>query len=70
MEPIQNAVLHVGSLQNKTKPDSDETTDQETLEFERALGIAVVKVNHDTWRERLRKKRNVQEHGLINSHLH
>ena len=52
------------------KPDSDETTDQETLQFERALSIAVVKVYNDKLRERLRKKRNVHEHGLINSHLH
>ena len=70
MQPIQKAVFNVGSLQDKMKPDSDETTDQETLQFERALSIAVVKVYNDKLRERLRKKRNVHEHGLINSHLH
>ena len=67
---MQNAVLHVGSLQDKMKPDSDEKTNQETLKRERALGIAVVKVPNDKLRKGFRKKRIVQEHGLINFHLH
>jgi hypothetical protein len=62
--------LDVGSLQDETKPDSDEKIDQETLELERALAIAVVKVYNDKLRERFRRKRIVQEHGLINFHLH
>ena len=70
MEPIQNAVLHVGFLQDKTKPDSDKKIDQETLELDRSLGIAVVKVSNDKLRKGFRKKRIVQEHGLINSLLH
>jgi hypothetical protein len=67
---MQNAELDVGSLQDETKPVSDEKIDQETLELERALAIAVVKVYNDKLRERFRKKRIVQEHGLINFHLH
>ena len=70
MGPIQNAVLHVGFLQDKTKPDSDKKIDQETLELDRSLGIAVVKVSNDKLRKGFRKKRIVQEHGLINFHLH
>jgi transcriptional adapter 2-alpha len=70
VEPLQNAELDVASLQDETKPDSDEEIDQETLELERALAIAVVQVYNDKLRERFRKKRVVQEHGLINFHRH
>ena len=41
---MQNAELDVGSLQDETKPVSNEKIDQETLELERALAIAMVKV--------------------------
>ena len=67
---MQNAELDVGSLQDETKPVSNEKIDQETLELERALAIAVVKVYNDKLRDRFRKKRIVLEHGLINFHLH
>lgn len=70
VEAFQNAEFDVASLQDETKPDLDEEIDQEASELERALAVAVVQVYNDKLRERFRKKRIVQEHGLINFHRH
>ncbi|XP_032793532.2 transcriptional adapter 2-alpha isoform X1 [Daphnia magna] len=70
VEPFQSAELDVASLQDETKPEADEEIEEEDLELERALTIAVVQVYNDKLRERFRKKRIIQEHGLINFHRH
>lgn len=59
-EMFQNAEQDVATLD----------LDQDEDEVERALSIAVVEVYNDKLKERFRRKRIVQEHGLINLHRH
>ena len=70
-EAFQNAELDVASLQDEKRPQEQEQFDpEEDPELERAYAIAVVEVYNDKVRERFRRKRIVQEHGLINFHRH
>lgn len=71
-EAFNNAERDVAFLQMHNEPDSDEeqVEDEEDLELEREMAIGVVQVYNDVLRERCRRKRIVQEHGLINFHRH
>ena len=69
IEVFQNAESDVASLQDECKLD-EENMDEEDLELDRAFSTAVVEVYNDKLRERFRRKRIVQEHGLINFHRH
>ncbi len=59
-EMFQNAELDVATL----NPEADED------ELDKALSIAVVEVYNDKLKERGRRKRIIQEHGLINLQRH
>lgn len=71
LEAFQNAELDVASLQDENRAEGDEEIDdEEDLELERALKTSVVEVYNHKLRQRFRRKRIVQEHGLINFHRH
>ena len=61
-ELYQNAEQDVATIHLDQEEDEDG--------LERALSIAVVEVYNDKLRERFRRKRIIQEHGLINLHRH
>jgi len=61
-EALQKAELDVASI--------DEVSDQEDRGLTQALTTAVVEIYNGKLRERFRRKRIVQEHGLINIHGH
>ena len=66
-EIFQHAELDVAAISEW--PDADDQDDDEAS-LEEALTAAVVQVYNDKLRERCRRKRVVQEHGLVHIHRH
>ena len=60
-------VLHKIGL---TRPEKDVIDKEEEAELMEALAFGVVQVYNDKLKERCRRKRIIQEHGLINMRRH
>ena len=76
MEAFNSAEFDVASIQDENwlvLPEGsigEEEQDQEDVELSKALLAAVVGIYNNKLRERTRRKRIIQEHGLINYHRH
>lgn len=76
VEAFNSAEFDVASIQDENwlvLPEvsiDEEEQDQEDIELSKALVVAVVEIYNNKLRERTRRKRIIQEHGLINYHRH